>query len=41
MCNLCAAICRQIERAFGHRVDPKELARLIERSPLAEREEEE
>jgi len=32
--NVCQEICADIESVFGHRVDPTELAKLIESSPL-------
>jgi len=34
MCEICESICDEIEQVFGHRVDPKKLAELIESSPL-------
>jgi len=34
MCEICEAICKDIENVFGHKVDPKKLEELIESSPL-------
>jgi hypothetical protein len=34
MCDICIGICKNTEKTFGHKVDPQELAELIERSPL-------
>lgn len=32
--NICEDICHTIQDCFGHKVEPKELVRLIENSPV-------
>jgi len=34
MCEICKAICKDIEKIFGHKVPPEKLCKLIESSPL-------
>lgn len=34
MCEICKRICKEIEETFGHKVDPKDLVKLIETSPV-------
>lgn len=34
MCEICKQICDEIAKTFGHKVDPKDLAKLIESSPV-------
>lgn len=36
MCEICKQICKEIEKTFGHKVDPTELAKLIESSPVVQ-----
>jgi len=37
MCEICKAMCKEIQEIFGHVIDPKELEKLIEGSPLEEK----
>lgn len=34
MCETCNEICNEIEKIFGHKVNPKDLIKLIETSTL-------
>ena len=36
MCEVCVDLCKEIERLFGHRVNPNKLTSLIESSPLVD-----
>jgi len=37
MCDICKAICKEIEKTFGHKVNPNKLTELIESSPLVKK----
>ena len=39
MCEVCKSICKQIEKIFGHKVDPVNMENLIENSPLSKSKE--